>query len=158
MSDRWHRHFLTLALGCAWMSKDPSTIVGAVIVGPDREIRSTGFNGLPRGLLDSKDRLSDRDLKLKLIVHAECNAICNAARIGVSVKGCTLYLAASDHSGEIWGGAPCTRCTVHVIQAGIVEVVTYPQKKVPSRWHEDIAVARTLLAEVGVNYREIQRE
>lgn len=155
MTKRWDDHFIGLALACAKMSKDPSTIVGAVVVGPDREIRATGFNGFPRGIADSPAWLNDRDMKLKVVVHAECNAICNAARVGVSLKGCTLYLAASDRSGEIWGGAPCTRCTVHVIQSGICEVVTIPPKKVPSRWHDDIAFARKLLEESNVKYREV---
>lgn len=155
MSDRWHNHFLDLALACAAISKDPSTKVGCVMVGPDREIRTTGFNGLPRGIEDSDERMNDRDLKLRLIVHGEQNAICNAARIGVSLKGATLYLAATDSTGLVWGGAPCTRCTVHAIQAGIIKVVTRPFKDVPSRWVEDIAFAHQLLAEAGVEYLEV---
>lgn len=160
MSDRWDKHFLETALVCARMSKDPSTIVGAVIVGPDCEVRATGFNGFPRTIRDSPERLVDREEKLKLMVHAECNAICNAARVGVSTKGCTMYLAASEASdmtgtAKVWGGAPCTRCSVHVIQAGIISVVTYPPKNVPSRWHEDIAFARTILQEARIDYREV---
>ena len=88
MSDKWHSHFLRMALLCAQMSKDPNTQVGAVIVGPDREVRSTGFNGLPRGVADTAERLHDRETKLKLIVHAEMNAVLNAARHGVALKGC----------------------------------------------------------------------
>jgi len=154
MSERWDQHFLDLALANALMSKDPSTKVGAVIVGPDREIRSAGFNGLPRGVADTPERLNDRDTKLKLIVHAEMNAILNAARIGVSVKGCTLYLAATDSSGLVWGGPPCTRCTVETIQSGITSIVSHPFKNVPSRWVDDIKIARSLLEEVGIDFRE----
>lgn len=58
---RWDRHFLRLAAEHARMSKDPSTKVGAVIVGPDREIRSAGFNGFPRGIEDTDERLHDRE-------------------------------------------------------------------------------------------------
>lgn len=105
MSERWDRHFLELALVNARMSKDPKTKVGAVIVGPDREVRAMGFNGFPRGIADTPARLEDRDLKLKLVVHAEMNAILNAVRVGVSVKGCTLYLAATDASGAVLGWA-----------------------------------------------------
>ena len=157
MMSRWDAHFLGLCLKHAEMSKDPSTQVGAVIVGRDREEISTGFNGFPRGILDSQERLADRDMKLRLIIHAECNAILNAARIGVSVKGCTLYLAATDSSGMVWGGPPCTRCTVDVIQAGIVQIVSYPVKAVPSRWHADLAFARQLIDEAGIGYREVER-
>lgn len=156
MSDRWHDHFLTLAVEHARMSKDPNTRVGAVIVGPDREVVSTGFNGFPRGIGDTPERLNDRDEKLRLVIHAELNAIINAARVGVSVKGCTLYLAATDNSGMVWGGPPCTRCTVHVIQSGIKAIVSRPIKAVPSRWHDDLAAARKLLEEAGVNLLEIE--
>lgn len=154
MSERWDNHFLDHALLCARMSKDPSTRVGSVIVGPDREIRSTGFNGLPRGIADTAERLTDREMKLRLVVHAEMNAILNAARVGVPLKGCTLYLTATDGTGTVWGGPPCTRCTVEIIQAGIAEIVSLPIKAVPSRWHADIAFARDLLDEAGVIYRE----
>lgn len=155
MSERWHSHFLELALLNARMSKDPSTKVGAVIVGPDREIRSTGFNGFPRGIADTPERLNDRDTKLKLVVHAEMNAILNAARVGVSVKGCTLYLAATDDSGLVWGGPPCTRCTVEAIQAGIISIVSHPFKCVPSRWKDDIEMASALLDEAGVAFHAV---
>jgi dCMP deaminase len=155
MSDKWDNHFLRLCVEHASMSKDPSTKVGAVIVGPDREIRSTGFNGFPRGVADTTERLNDRDIKLSLVVHGEMNAILNAARIGVSVKDCTLYLAATDDSGVVWGGVPCTRCAVEIIQSGIKEIVSKPFKSVPSRWGESIKTARLLLEEAGITYREI---
>jgi dCMP deaminase len=152
---RWNTHFLSLAEQCAKMSKDPSTCVGAVIVGPDHEIRSTGFNGFPRGIADTKERLNNRETKLKLAVHAEMNAVLNAARVGVPLKGCTLYLAATDDSGLVWGGPPCSRCSVEVIQTGIRTIISYPQKAIPSRWHEDLQLAATLLNEAGIDYREV---
>ena len=155
MSERWDRHFLGLALAHAAMSKDPLTKVGAVIVGPGRSILSAGFNGLPRGVADTEARLCDRDVKLKLIVHAEMNAVLAAARLGVRLDGTTLYLAATDDSGMVWGGPPCTRCAVELIQAGIAEIVSHPVKAVPSRWHADLAVSRDLLAEVEMLYREV---
>lgn len=155
MSNRWDVHFLDLAATHARMSKDPSTRVGSVIVGPDREIRSVGFNGFPRGIEDTYARLHDRDTKLKLVVHGEMNAILAAARVGIPLKGCTLYLSATDDSGKIWGGPPCTRCTVEIIQAGITEIVSWPVKDVPSKWHDDLTVARSLIDEACILYREI---
>src|SRR5271165_7034344 len=134
MSERWDRHFLEMAVHHSRMSKDPSTKVGAVIVGPDRELISAGFNGFPRGIADTEERLTDRDMKLRLVVHAEMNAVLAAARLGVRLKGCTMYVAATDNSGDTWGGPPCTRCTVETIQSGIVEIVSYPLKSAPSRW------------------------
>lgn len=155
MSQRWDRHFLGLALYHSALSKDPATRVGSVIVGPDHELLSAGFNGFPRGVADTPERLNDRETKLQLVVHAEMNALLAAARTGMRLKGCTLYLAATDDSGLVWGGPPCTRCTVEIIQVGIAEIVSYPVKPVPSRWHKDLETARNLLFEVGIVYREL---
>ena len=156
MSERWDNYFLGAALHAAGMSKDPSTRVGAVIVGPLREVRSTGFNGFPRGIADDA-RLLDRDTKLGIIVHAEMNAIMAAARIGVPLDGCTLYVVAMDDTGAVWGGSPCTRCSVHIIQAGITQVVSRPKKSAPLRWRADMAHAEAILREAGVTYREVVR-
>lgn len=152
---RWDRHFLGLSLYHSRMSKDPSTRVGSVIVGPDKEVLSAGFNGFPRGIADTEERLNNRNDKLALIVHAEMNAVLAAARNGVRLKGCTLYLSATDDSGLVWGGPPCTRCTVEIIQAGITEVVSHPPKSIPSRWHADLAVSLGLLNEAHISYREV---
>lgn len=161
MSERWDRHFLGLALAHARMSKDPSTQVGAVIVGRDREVLAAGFNGLPREIADTAARLHDREIKYKMIVHAEMNAVLAAARNGIRCKGGTLYLAAAAPVGcawyqEIWGWPPCTRCTVELIQAGIAEIVSYPATGVPERWRDDIGAASALLIEAGILYREVE--
>ena len=81
MSHKWDHRFIELADHIAQWSKDPSTKVGCVIVGEDREIRSTGFNGFPRGIDDDEERLNNRDLKYPLICHAEENAIMHAASL-----------------------------------------------------------------------------
>ena len=142
MAD-WDGRFLGLAAHIAGWSKDPSTQVGCVIVGPDREVRSTGFNGLPRGIADTRERLEDRELKYPLICHAEENAIMHAARIGIALKGCTVYVT--------W--PPCTRCARSLIQAGVSEVVYPASAKVPERWAEDFTLASEMLAEAGVTLR-----
>lgn len=157
-SRRWDQYFLRIALETARMSKDPSTQVGAVIVGPNREIRSVGFNGFPRGVADTHERLHDRDTKISLIVHAEINAIMNAASVGIPLRGCSMYLCATDHSGALWGGPPCLRCAVETIQAGIGEIISLPFKSAPSRWKASIEAAGQILTEAAVNYREITKE
>lgn len=155
MNNRWDRHFLRLADTHALMSKDPSTKIGSVIVGPDREIRSAGFNGFPRNILDSDERLNNRDLKLMLVVHAEMNAVLAAARVGIPLLGCTLYLSATDNLGAIWGGPPCARCTVEIIQAGITRIVSWPMHTAPSRWQSSLQQSLELLHEAGILYEEI---
>lgn len=155
-SLRWDQHFLGLAVSHSRMSKDPSTKVGAVIVGQDRELISAGFNGFPRGIVDSESRLMDRDLKLKIVVHAEMNAVLAAASNGIRLKGSTLYLVATKEStGEIWGGGPCVRCAVELIQAGIREIVSHSMKSVPDNWRDDLRLSRELLCEAGINYRGV---
>ena len=67
MSEKWDMRFIELAKHISLWSKDPSTKVGCVVVGEDREIRSTGFNGFPRGIDDDEDRLMDREKKYPLI-------------------------------------------------------------------------------------------
>ncbi len=137
----WHQRFIELARHIAGWSKDPSTKVGCVIVGSDREIRSTGFNGFPRGINDTEERLHDREKKYPLICHAEENAIMHAARIGVSLKDCSAYVT--------W--PPCTRCARSLVQAGVREV-RYPSGlEIPERWMDDFDLSNQLFKEAGVD-------
>lgn len=154
MTDHWDRYFLQLALDTARMSKDPATQVGAVIVDPYNHVISTGFNGFPSKIKDTPDRLNNRDVKLQLMVHAEMNAVLSAARRGVPLTECSLYFCATDESGEVWGGPPCTRCLVEIAQTGITELVSPPQKK-ETKWLKDLVFAAGLLGELGVSYREV---
>lgn len=142
--DKWDQRFLALAKHIAEWSKDPSTQVGCVVVGPDREIRSTGFNGFPRGIEDRLERLADRAQKYPLICHAEENAIMHAARIGVALKDCVAYVT--------W--PPCTRCARSLIQAGIREVVYPAPIDIPERWQEDFQLSKDMFSEAGVLVRE----
>ncbi|MBS65506.1 MAG: hypothetical protein CMA93_04210 [Euryarchaeota archaeon] len=144
MSEKWDRRFLDLASHISTWSKDPSTKVGCVVVGEDREIRSTGFNGFPRGIEDDEERLADREQKYPLICHAEENAIMHAARTGVSLKGNTAYVT--------W--PPCSRCTRSLIQAGVSEVVYPADIEIPDRWQDDFATASAMMEEAGVNVRQ----
>jgi dCMP deaminase len=141
----WDSRFLQLAQHIAGWSKDPSTKVGCVVVGPDREIRSTGFNGFPRGIEDNPQRLENRDTKYPLVCHAEENAIMHAARIGVALKGCVAYVT--------W--PPCTRCARSLIQAGIREIVYPAELAIPERWVDDFRISSDMLAEAGLLVRGV---
>ena len=144
MSEKWDKRILDLAAHISTWSKDPSTKVGCVVVGEDREIRSTGFNGFPRGIKDDEERLSDREKKYPLICHAEENAIMHAARTGVSLKGNTAYVT--------W--PPCSRCTRSLIQAGVSEVVYPADIEIPERCQDDFATASAMMKEAEVNVRQ----
>ncbi len=145
MSDKWDVRFVELAMHIANWSKDPSTKVGCVVVGEDREIRSTGFNGFPRGIKDDEERLLDREKKYPLICHAEENAIMHAARIGVSLKGSTAYVT--------W--PPCSRCARSLIQSGIKEIIYPTPGEIPERWIEDFNISNGMISEAGVIVRTI---
>jgi len=145
MSEKWDVRFVKLAMHIANWSKDPSTKVGCVVVGEDREIRSTGFNGFPRGIKDDEERLLDREQKYPLICHAEENAIMHAARIGVSLKGSTAYVT--------W--PPCSRCARSLIQSGIKEIIYPTPGEIPERWIEDFNISNGMISEAGLIVRTI---
>lgn len=145
MSEKWDGRFIDLAKHISEWSKDPSTQVGCVVVGEDREVRSTGFNGFPRGIEDTAERLNDRDQKYPMICHAEENAIMHAARIGISLKGCTAYVT--------W--PPCSRCARSLIQAGVSEVVYPADSEIPERWEEDFEISNRMMSEAGVRIRSV---
>lgn len=110
---RWVEYFRTLAHTVKLKSKDDNTQIGAVIVGKDKEIVSTGYNSFPRGIKDNQKERQERPEKYFWFEHAERNAIYNAARIGVSTKGCTMYLSC---------GVPCADCARGIINAGITRI------------------------------------
>ena len=143
---KWDRRFLALSETIAGWSKDPSRGVGAVIVSPAMQIVATGFNGLPRGIEDRPERL-ERPVKYDLICHAEMNAIIQCARNGVSPVGSTIYTTF----------APCVHCTLSIIQAGVVRVVTYRAGKGDEHWEANFAKSRELLAESGVELVELDK-
>jgi dCMP deaminase len=145
-SQKWHSRFLELTDVIASWSKDPSRGVGAVIVSPARQILATGFNGLPRGLADTPDRL-ERPVKYEIVVHAELNAIIQCARNGISPIDCTLYSSFS----------PCVSCAVAIAQAGIKHVVTYDLNESDARWVESIEKSLTVFEELGIEYTQFTR-
>ena len=113
MIPRWTEYFRQLAHTVKIKSKDENTQIGAVIVGKDKEIVSTGYNSFPRGIRDDVKERQQRPEKYFWFEHAERNAIYNAARIGVSTKGTTMYLSC---------GVPCADCARGIINAGIVRI------------------------------------
>jgi dCMP deaminase len=125
-------------------SKDPSTVVGCVLV-KNRRVVSTGYNGFPKDLSDSFDRLIDREQKYEMTVHAEVNAVTTAALHGVSTENCTAYVTFS----------PCSRCAAVLINAGITAVYVSGGSIIPDRWLENFILASKMLAEAGVHYQVI---
>ena len=145
MRVSWDDYFMTMVYLVASRSKDERTHVGAVIVGPDREIRSTGYNGFPRGIIDWKMERQERPEKYYWIAHAEANAIANAALIRVSLKDCTLYT----------NGVPCTTCGCAIVNSGIRTVVVDARWKFYARdkWNEEAKRTIQMFKEADVAIR-----
>lgn len=138
---KWDNHWLGLAKYEAENSKDPSTKVGCVIIGRDNAVRSTGYNGLPRGADDEVPERNVRPEKLFWYEHAERNAIFNAARIGTALSGSTIYSTL----------CPCMDCARAIIQSGIKRVVTpKPDLEKYSLWAGQFERAETLYRECNV--------
>lgn len=136
----WQDYFLDLARLAATRSKDRSTQIGCVIVGPDNEVRSTGYNGFPRDINDDVPERHERPEKYRWLEHAERNTVYNAARSGIALAGCRIYLP--------W--FPCMDCARAIVQCGLVEVIATPPNLSDPRWVEDFRRTLTLFAEAGV--------
>jgi len=75
----WQDYFIGIANQVKLKSKDKNTQIGAVIVGEDNEVVSTGYNSFPRGIDDDVPERQERPEKYHWFEHAERNAIYNAA-------------------------------------------------------------------------------
>ena len=139
LDDKWKKRFLKSSKEISTWSKDPSTKVGALIISEDRNIISTGYNGFPRNIEDTEERLNNRELKYKFILHAEMNCILNALYNGRSVKDCILF---------VHGLPPCSECTKSIIQAGIKKVIT--DSKATDNWKESLKLSLEMLKEANV--------
>lgn len=140
----WDTYFLGLAIFVSMKSKDRSTKCGCVIVGEDHEIRSTGYNGLPRWVDDNKEERHQRPEKYYWFEHAERNAVFNAALHGVKLTECTAYIT----------GPPCADCARSLIQAGIQRIVIPSYHNMSTRtddqWKDHIRVANDMFREAGI--------
>lgn len=139
MIDKWDKRFIELARHVSTWSKDPSTQTGAVIVDRNKQVISVGYNGLARGVLDTQERYENRELKYKIIVHCERNAIIFAQR---NLTGCFLYT---------WPFMSCATCAPLVIQAGIIRCIAprLPELLV-DRWGQDCELAEDMFEEAGI--------
>jgi len=140
----WTEYFLNIAEQVKLKSKDLSTQIGAVIVGIDNEVLSTGYNSFPRGLDDSLPERQERPEKYFWFEHAERNAIYNAARVGIPLKGSSIYLTS---------GLPCMDCARGIVNSGIKivhckEICTTKNK---DKWDESQRKSLELLRECDVD-------
>ena len=122
--DKWDVRFMEMTrLVSTWSSCfKPNRQVGAVVV-RDKRILTTGYNGAPAGVQSCKERgeclreklgiASGTRQEMCYATHAEQNAIIQAAKLGLTLEGATLYCT---HQ-------PCSMCTRIIINSGIKRVV-----------------------------------
>ncbi|OUQ60315.1 cytidine deaminase [Tyzzerella sp. An114] len=130
MRATWDEYFMEIAEIVKTRSTCLRRQVGAVIV-KDNRIITTGYNGAPSGLMHCSDMGYCEREKLNIpsgqrhelcrALHAEQNAIIQAANMGVSTQGATLYVTLQ----------PCVICAKMAVNAGIIKIVykgTYPDE------------------------------
>lgn len=134
---------LGMATHIAKLSKDPSTQVGAVIFDEKRRIVSAGYNGFARGVSDTPERLENREVKYKLVLHAEKNAILFAT---APLDGATIVVT----------HPCCSQCAAMVVQSGIKHVIwKRPSAEFVARWKSDLDLTLAQFAEAGVEVTEV---
>ena len=142
----WDSYFIQLAFVVSGRSTCLRRKVGALIV-KERQILSTGYNGSPSGLAHcSEVGCLRQDLSVPSgerheicrAVHAEQNALVQAAKHGVSIKGADIYVT---HQ-------PCVLCTKLLINAGITRVfytLSYPDP-----------LAQSIAEEAGLSFFQLE--
>lgn len=143
LNHKWYTRFLEMAKLVSTWSKDPSTQVGAVIVRPDKTVASVGFNGLPKKIHDAKAWLNNKDIKYKVIKHAEENAILFAKENLSGYSICVYPLPC------------CASCAGDIIQSGITQVICHVTPENRSRMDDPnfgFDLAKDMFEQAGVNY------
>lgn len=142
----WDEYFMEMAELTAKRSTCMRRQVGAVIV-KDKHAVATGYNGAPRGIMHCEERggclrqqlnvPSGQRHELCMALHAEQNAIIQAAAMGHGIEGGTIYIT---HQ-------PCAICAKMIINAGISRIVIregYPDE-----------LAASILEEAGLNIEKL---
>lgn len=136
--------FMRMALQVAEASKDPDEKVGCILVSPDKRQLAYGFNGFPQGVPDKEEWLTNKEVKNKLMVHAELNALLNCH---TRPEGWSLYVTKP----------PCLHCALTILNSGISSVIT-PRLRVDSRHFASQTEAVMLMEGAGVLVKLIALE
>ena len=140
----WDEYFMAIAKLSSMRSKDPSTQVGACIVGHDNRILSIGYNGAPNGFDDKKfpwnREGSMLETKYAYVCHGEMNAILNYRGSRKDLEGAKIYV-------DLF---PCNECAKLIIQSGIKEVIYICDKYKDT---DGVMASKKMLDECGVKYK-----
>ncbi|MEN5177567.1 Cytidine and deoxycytidylate deaminase zinc-binding region [compost metagenome] len=144
---KWDVRYVRLAKHISDWSKDPNAKVGAVVSNSSLgRVVGLGINGFPMNIEDDKTRLSDKKLKLNMVLHAEQNAILSSGR---DSSGGNIY---------VYGKPVCNHCAALIIQAGIDRVIAArpkPESENESDWDIKGRLALEMFSEANVRFTEI---
>lgn len=143
--EKWTKRFLNKAKEVSEWSKDPSSQVGVITVNENRRTVSEGYNGFPKGIADTEERLTNREEKYKYVVHGEMNCIYNACLEGQSLKDTTMYIHARIPM--------CSKCALAAVSVGVGSVVMRHERIVDEKWQLEWELAREILDEAGIFYK-----
>ncbi|HGE6065309.1 TPA: deaminase [Vibrio cholerae] len=136
--SKWDIRFCKLARHVSEWSKDPRAKVGAVLFSRKGGDVTIGYNGFPFGVEDKAERLTDKEIKLELVVHAEVNALIAA---GSRAREATIF---------VWGKPICSRCAGPIIQAGVKRVVALQPENTEEHWDKSGRLAHEMFLEAGI--------
>jgi dCMP deaminase len=151
----WDQYFDSIVETVRQKSPDTSSKYGAVVADRNHRILATGYNGLPRGIRH-REEYHQRPDKYMYFVHAEQNAVFNAAAVGTPILGALMYVLQP----------PCVECVKAIVQTGIAEVV-YRERLDPlanssliasdshtlDNWRMNMEAAYSMLQEANVLLR-----
>ena len=138
----WDEYFINIAEQVKLKSKDKNTQIGVVVVGKDNSIVSTGYNSFARGINDDIDERQEKPEKYFWFDHAERNAIYNAARIGLSTLGTTMYMTC---------GISCADCARAIINSGISKIILRTGRGATTqKWQESSKRSMQMFKEAGI--------
>lgn len=146
----WDENFMLHAVVASARSKDPSSQVGACIVGSNNRILSLGYNGAPN-VWDDKDFPWDREAednnhtKYPYVIHGEMNALLNYKGDNKDLIGSTVYVTLF----------PCSNCAKCLAQAGIKRVVYLSDKYKDT---PDNIAAKTCFNYCNIEYEELPKK
>jgi len=130
----WEEYFMGIALLISSRSPSKRLKVGSVIV-KDNRIISAGYNGFPSGTPHISIMRDDHEQNT---LHAEQNAIADAARRGTSIQDSTIYIT----------HYPCINCTKFIIASGIKEIIYYDN-------YRNDEIVNKLLEDAKINIKKI---
>lgn len=146
----WDETFMLSAVVTSARSKDPSSQVGACIVGDDNRILSLGYNGSPNSWDDNefpwqRENENYNYTKYPYVIHAEMNALLNYKGDNKDLVGSTVYVTLF----------PCSNCAKFLAQAGVKKVIYLSDKYKDT---PDNIASKICLRSCGIEFEEFPKE